>query len=218
MKALEVKTAFSMQQGALEEVSSKLAQHGTKLISITGSAGSGKTTFIQAVLEHCPDPSAIAVITADPCSNIDGERIARHGAQVVQLVAPEASVLDGGMLVSALNELDLTGIAWLFVENLGTLIFPNDYFLEEQLSILVFSVAEGTDKPAKYPNAFKAADIIFINKIDLIPFTDFDLKHCTKHITAINPSALLLNGSTKRLSTMESIWDHIKRKLETKGR
>ncbi len=209
-------SSSDMIEQAQSDINSLLTQYGLNLIHIIGSPGSGKTAFIKALLEQNFDKNSTAVITASPFASIDAELFDQTGIQTVHVLTPETAILDAGMLFTALNKLELHTIKWIFVENVGSLLLPDNYSMSASLTVLVFSVAEGTNKPLKYSAAFKHADTVFVNKIDLLPFTNFDLKKCSKHIYTLNPSVLMLNGSATRSSTMESVWEHLQRKINEK--
>lgn len=209
-------SSLNMTEQAKHDVYSLLTRYGITLIHVIGSPGSGKTTFIHALLGQNVEKTKTAVITANSLSSIDGERIDQIGVQALHIFTPEAAILDAGMLLAAIDKLALHDIKWLFVENIGTLLIPDNYSISATFTVLVFSVAEGTDKPFKYSAAFKHADTIFFNKTDLLPFTNFNLRESSKHIYKLNPSALLLNGSATRPSTMEHVWDHLQKKISEK--
>ncbi len=183
---------ITLQPSALEDANTqaailheRLSRIGIIAVNILGSPGSGKTTFLEALVKNSENPESIAVINGDLFTSHDAERLEALHVQAIELNTEGATRLDAPMILKALDDLDLFGIEWLFIENVGDLVTPADYSLGEHLRVLIYSVTEGSDKPSKYPAAFSTSNIVFINKIDLIPFTNFDLKYCSKGIHAV---------------------------------
>jgi len=167
----------------------KLAQKGIKMINLLGSPGSGKTTLLEKVLtDPRIDRSTIAVIEGDLYTAKDAQRMAEIGVRTIQLNTEGACHLEAEMVQKGLSELDLDGIKTVIVDNIGNLVCTADYLLGEELRICVTSVTEGNDKPLKYPMLFQSADMVLINKIDLKPYTNFDVDEFIKDVHSLNPS------------------------------
>ncbi|MEU1522546.1 hydrogenase nickel incorporation protein HypB [Nocardia rhamnosiphila] len=171
-----------------------LAQHnrewlrgrGIVAFNMTSSPGAGKTTLLERTIRALPG-TPIAVIEGDQETVRDAERIAATGARAVQVNTGAGCHLDAEMTRRALHALDPGPGTLLFIENVGNLVCPALFDLGESRKVVLISVTEGTDKPLKYPHMFAAAGLVLVNKIDLLPYVDFDLAACTDYARAVNP-------------------------------
>jgi hydrogenase nickel incorporation protein HypB len=161
------------------------------------SPGSGKTTLLERTIRDLADGVPVAVVEGDQETLLDAERIRATGRPVVQINTGEGCHLDAAMLERALAELDPSPGSLVFVENVGNLVCPALFDLGEGSRVVVMSVTEGEDKPAKYPHMFRSADLVLINKLDLLPHVDFDLARCTGQLRALNPGAEVLRVSAR---------------------
>jgi hydrogenase nickel incorporation protein HypB len=134
----------------------------------------------------------VAVIEGDQETLLDAERIKAAGARAVQVNTGAGCHLDAGMVHRALHALDPEPDSILFIENVGNLVCPALFDLGEHSKVVVISVTEGTDKPLKYPHMFAAAGLVIVNKIDLMPYVDFDLERCRAYVRSVNPAAEIL--------------------------
>ncbi len=174
----------------------KFGELGILAVNIMGSPGSGKTSMLEALAGRMQG-TAIAVIEGDLETDRDARRIEKAGMKAVQITTGRACHLDAGMVRQGLEALDLRGIGLLAVENVGNLVCPAGYDLGEDMRIVVSSIAEGDDKAAKYPPMFARADIIVLNKMDLLPLVDFDMDGFAADARAVNPGAELFRISCK---------------------
>ncbi len=161
-----------------EEVRATLNQAGTLAINVIGSPGSGKTALLEQTAAILHPRVRLGVIEGDIATTRDAERLARCGVPSVQIetrLIGNACHLDANLVRTALGRLPLDDIQVLFVENVGNLVCPAAYDVGEHLRIVVASVPEGDDKPRKYPSTFARADAVVLNKIDLLPVTDFSM-------------------------------------------
>ncbi len=165
-------------------------EHNVLALNITSSPGAGKTTLLERTIRELERP--IAVIEGDQATYLDAERIRATGARAVQVNTGAGCHLDADMVRRALEALDPPAGSLLFIENVGNLVCPALFDLGEQSKVVVVSVTEGTDKPLKYPHMFAAAGLVIINKIDLLPYVDFDLETCSGHAKSINPRVRIL--------------------------
>jgi hydrogenase nickel incorporation protein HypB len=159
-------------------------------INLMASPGAGKTSLIERTLDELRHQLSIAVIDGDIATNIDADRAAAAGAQAVQINTGGECHLDAIMLQQALEQLELGSINLLIVENVGNLICPANFQLGTHLNILIASTPEGDDKPYKYPGMYRGVDALIVNKIDLLPYIDFDMRYFQRGVEALNPGLI----------------------------
>ena len=165
-----------------------LRDAGIFTVSVLGGPGCGKTTLIDAAIERLMPEVHVGVIACDMTSDLDADRLTRHGDQVVQVNVGASGLLDATYIRDALGWLDLQWIDVLFIENIGTLVGkPLD--LGQEVTVAMFSVAAGHDKPAKHPELVRAADVVVLNKTDLLPAVPFDLHAFRTVVKGLNPGA-----------------------------
>jgi hydrogenase nickel incorporation protein HypB len=175
-----------------------LAERGVHAVNLMSSPGSGKTTLLERTIRELGDSVPVAVVEGDQETLLDAERIRATGRPVVQINTGEGCHLDAAMLERGLRELDLAPRSLVFVENVGNLVCPALFDLGESTRVVVMSVTEGEDKPLKYPHMFRTADLVLLNKIDLLPHVEFDVARCAQQIRRINPGADVLHVSATR--------------------
>ncbi|CAN5165508.1 hydrogenase nickel incorporation protein HypB [soil metagenome] len=156
-------------------------------LNLMSSPGSGKTTLLVRTLTDLGTQVPVAVIEGDQETLLDADRIHATGAPVVQVNTGAGCHLDADMMRKALESLDPADGSLLFVENVGNLVCPAMFDLGETAKVVVISVTEGDDKPLKYPQMFAGAQLLVINKSDLLPYVDFDVSACTEHARRVNP-------------------------------
>jgi hydrogenase nickel incorporation protein HypB len=159
----------------------------TLALNIMASPGAGKTSLIESTLEALDGSIRTAVIDGDIATSIDAERAEKAGATAVQINTGGACHIDANMLHHALAELNLDEIALVLVENVGNLICPASFKLGTHRSVLIASIPEGDDKPYKYPTMYQDLDLLVINKIDLLPYLDFDLDYFREGVELLSP-------------------------------
>ncbi len=155
-------------------------------VNVMASPGAGKTSLILKVIENLKEDLFIGVIEGDIASSIDAEKIDKLGIPVVQINTGGGCHLDANMIKEAAADIKFNGKTLLFIENVGNLVCPSSFDLGEGIKMVIASVPEGHDKPYKYISMFEAADVIVLNKVDLIPYIDFDKASFYKGIKAIN--------------------------------
>jgi len=164
----------------------RLAAAGVTALNVMSSPGSGKTTLLVRAIADLRDRYPIAVIEGDQQTSNDAERIRATGAPAIQVNTGKGCHLDAHMIAHALDALPIPTGGLLFIENVGNLVCPAAFDLGEAHKIVVFSVTEGEDKPIKYPDMFAAADLLLINKADLIPHVEFDLARTVEYARKVN--------------------------------
>ena len=170
-----------------EEIQQMLTARGIRTINIMSSPGAGKTTLLEKTLVRLRGRVGIGVIEGDIETAADAERIEATGAETVQINTRGACHLEAHMIRAALAEMDLSRIELLIIENIGNLVCPSSWNLGEDLRVVLASTTEGDDKPAKYPQMFAASQVMVINKLDLLPYVDYDVEKVKRHALAINP-------------------------------
>ena len=163
----------------------------TFAVNVMASPGAGKTSLIMRTIEALREHLNIGVIEGDVASQVDAKRVAESGVPVVQINTQGGCHLDAHMVRQALTRLPMKDIDLLFVENVGNLICPVGFRLGEHRNIALLSVPEGSDKPYKYPGIFTMVDAIVVNKIDLLPYCDFDLPAFRELVLGLNPQTPL---------------------------
>jgi hydrogenase nickel incorporation protein HypB len=162
-------------------------QHGVFAVNLVSSPGSGKTTLLCETIMALPGLMNTAVIEGDQQTSRDAERIRGTGVPTVQINTGKGCHLDAHMISHAIERLGLMDDTLLFVENVGNLVCPAAFDLGEAHKVAILSVTEGEDKPLKYPDMFHAADVMLLNKIDLLPYVNFDIDRCIEYARRVNP-------------------------------
>jgi hydrogenase nickel incorporation protein HypB len=172
-------------------------------INLMGTPGAGKTALLEATIRNwCK--SSIAVVEGDQATERDSERIRSAGAPAVQVETGLGCHLDANQVHRALHHLELAPGALLFIENVGNLVCPALFDLGQQLKVVVTSPVEGEDKPLKYPPMFRAADLVVLNKCDLLPHVPFAIEQWNEYVRAVNPRAMILKTSALTATGIDS--------------
>lgn len=161
------------------------------LVNIMSSPGAGKTTLLEKTLPKLKERLRVAIIEGDIATTRDADRISAQGVTAVQLNTNGGCHLDARMIYQSMEKLNLAQLDLIIVENIGNLVCPAEFNLGEDLRIVLLSTTEGNDKIVKYPLMFREAQILVVNKTDLLPYTDFDLKELEQDALAINPALQL---------------------------
>ena len=176
---------------------SRLREAGVFAINLVSSPGSGKTSLLVRAITDLKDRWPMAVIEGDQQTSNDADRIRQTGAPAVQINTGKGCHLDAHMVGHALEQVTLEPGGLLFIENVGNLVCPAAFDLGEACKVVVLSVTEGEDKPLKYPDMFAAADLMLLNKSDLLPHLDFDVDACLAAALRVNPRLQILTVSAR---------------------
>ncbi|HEX8989941.1 MAG TPA: hydrogenase nickel incorporation protein HypB [Rhodocyclaceae bacterium] len=181
-----------------EHIREHLDSRGVLAVNLMSSPGSGKTSLLEATIKALPSWLRVAVIEGDLETENDAERIRRHGVPAVQITTGMACHLDAHMVHEALHAIDLDGIDILFIENVGNLVCPANFDIGQHRNVLLVSVTEGDDKPAKYPVMVRAADQVLITKTDLLPYIEeFDVGRARASVAAVRRNLPVMEVSAK---------------------
>lgn len=197
-------------------VHERLVSQRVFVLNLLGSPGSGKTTLLEKTMAALKDEMKMAVIEGDLFTSKDADRIARHGVPVIQINTSGGCHLDAPMVEKALAALPTAGLDLLVIENVGNLVCPAEFALGEDAKAVVLSVTEGNDKPMKYPLIFKESALTILNKIDLVPYTDFDVAAAQEDIGTIHPGAMVLPLSARTGEGMAAWLDWLRTKVRTR--
>jgi hydrogenase nickel incorporation protein HypB len=167
------------------------------VINLMSSPGAGKTSLLERTIDGVKEDLRIGVIEGDIQSSQDAERIARKGVPVVQINTGGACHLDGNMIRETFQEFNFDELDLLIVENVGNLVCPAEFRVGEDMKVMILSVAEGDDKPQKYPLMFRESKVLLINKIDLLPYVDCSLEKIREDSLRINPELRIFEISCK---------------------
>jgi hydrogenase nickel incorporation protein HypB len=179
------------------------AEHGLFAINLVSSPGSGKTTLLVKTIEALAGRVPVSVVEGDQQTSNDADRIRASGAPAVQVNTGKGCHLDAHMVGHALESLNLADDGLLMIENVGNLVCPASFDLGEAHKVVILSVTEGEDKPLKYPDMFHAADLMILNKVDLLPYLTFDVGKCIDYARRINPRLEVLKVSATTGEGME---------------
>jgi len=175
----------------------RLAELGVFALNLVSSPGSGKTSLLVRAITDLADKFPLAVIEGDQQTSNDAARIRATGAPAIQINTGKGCHLDAHMVGHALDDLPLAAGGVLFIENVGNLVCPAAFDLGEAHKVVVLSVTEGEDKPLKYPDMFAAADLMLLNKSDLLPHLEFDVAACVANALRVNPRLKILVVSAR---------------------
>ena len=185
------------------------------VLNLMSSPGAGKTSLVEKTIETFQSRYKIGVIEGDIQGSADAERIARLGTPVVQINTGGACHIDGNMIREALPGFDLTSLDLLIAENVGNLVCPAEFKIGENVKVMVLSTPEGADKPAKYPLMFQQSEAMVINKIDLLPYVDFDMAKAKKDALALNRKLKIFEVSCKTSAGLKDWYNWLSDRIES---
>ena len=173
----------------------RLERAGILALNLVSSPGAGKTTLLARTIRDIADRVDVAVIEGDQQTSNDADRIRDAGAKALQINTGKGCHLDGHMVGHAIDAIAPADNSVVFIENVGNLVCPAAFDLGERSKVAILSVTEGEDKPLKYPDMFAAADLMLLNKIDLLPYVEFDVDTCIANAKRVNPNIDVLQLS-----------------------
>jgi hydrogenase nickel incorporation protein HypB len=174
-----------------------LDKHHILMINVMSSPGAGKTSLIIQTINRFKAKTRIAVVEGDIASTIDADKVSKLGIPAIQINTAGAYHLDASMIKKALDNLTLDQLDLIIVENVGNLICTAEFALGAHNKVMLLSVPEGDDKPHKYPMMFIESDVVLVNKMDVLPYFDFNMKAFTSAVAGLNPSARIFTVSAK---------------------
>jgi hydrogenase nickel incorporation protein HypB len=213
MKVPVVRDILEANERLAQENRRIFQQAGILVINLMSGPGAGKTSLLERTIDILRQEVHIGVIEGDIQSSYDAERISTKGVQVVQLNTGGSCHLDGNMIKLALEALDLDKLDLLIVENVGNLVCPAEFNLGEDMKAMILSVAEGDDKPLKYPLMFQQSRVLLINKVDLLPYVDCDVRKIKEHARQVNSDLEIFEISCRTGEGLKSWVDWLREQV-----
>ena len=198
VKILQIKqSVFANNDAQANQLRRELKEKGIYLLNLMSSPGAGKTTTLTRLIESLTEELRIGVMEADIDSDVDARTIAATGAKSIQLHTGGMCHLDAGMTRQGLEGLEPDALDLVVLENVGNLVCPAEFDTGAVKNCMILSVPEGHDKPLKYPLMFQVCDAVILNKIDVLPYFDFEMEKCAEYIHLRNPKAKIFPISAK---------------------
>ncbi len=189
-------------------------KYGIFVANLMSAPGAGKTSVLEETIKRLKNQFKIAVIEGDLQTTIDSDRIKALGIPAYQITTGNVCHLDARMVHNALHEFKLDGFEILFIENVGNLVCPAEFYLGEDLRVMVYSVVEGIEKPKKYPLMFHEVEVVLLNKIDLLPYAGVELEELKKNVLDVNPFAKIFAISCKTGEGIDDWVNWLKGRIE----
>ncbi|OPY04963.1 MAG: Hydrogenase isoenzymes nickel incorporation protein HypB [Syntrophus sp. PtaB.Bin001] len=215
MKVAVVKNVLDANERIAQDNRTLFDKQKIFVINLMSSPGAGKTSLVEKTISALKDRYRIAVIEGDIQDTQDADRISALGIPAVQINTGGACHIDGNMIREALPSLELEGIDLLIAENVGNLVCPAEFKIGENAKVMILSTPEGADKPAKYPLMFQESAVMIINKMDLMPYVDFDLERAKRTALAINPNLKIFELSCKNGEGLEAWYSWLSDQIES---
>lgn len=213
-KEIEImQSVYDKNDQVASQINASLTSKGIYAINVMGAPGAGKTTSLIQIIKRLTDVTSY-VIEGDIEADFDTKTLQSLGVKAIQINTGGACHLDSPLIGEAVDELNISdGV--LFIENIGNLVCPAEFMIGEHAKMLISTVTEGSDKPYKYPLAFEKADLILLNKCDLLPYIDFDEDFFMKGVRALNQSAPVIKVSGKTEEGYEKVVEWIVKKTRS---
>jgi hydrogenase nickel incorporation protein HypB len=221
MEIKVLKNIFASNKQYADEIKVLLKKKKIFMIDMMGSPGSGKTRVTDRMIASMKDKYRIAVIEADVSTTKDAEKLAVHNVPIIQietnLFGRECHV-ESSWVKKCLEDFDLDKLDFVIIENIGNLVCPAEFELGDDIRVVVLSIAEGEDKPVKYPLMFSSSQVVLLNKIDLLPHLSYDIDEVKKNIKSVNPQMKIFGASAVTGQGLDAFIDYISLKIEGKIR
>ncbi|MBO6003271.1 MAG: hydrogenase nickel incorporation protein HypB [Mailhella sp.] len=211
-----VRNALEANDRIAARLRERFAKAGVLALNLISSPGSGKTSLLERTLSDLAGEFRMAVIEGDLQTDNDARRVASSGTQAVQINTDGGCHLDSSMISEALESLDTEGLDILFIENVGNLVCPTEFDCGEDAKIALLSCAEGDDKPQKYPYLFHKSKAMLLNKTDLLPYVDFDVRKARAHAAALNPELAIMEISCRTGEGLSAWYDWLRNAVRAK--
>ncbi len=211
MEITVVRNVLEANEKVANDLRELFAKHKILVLNLISSPGAGKTSLLERTLTDLSAEFKMAVIEGDLQTDNDARRVAATGAKAVQINTDGGCHLDSKMIREALKAFDLENIDILFIENVGNLVCPVEFDCGEHAKVALLSVAEGDDKPEKYPLLFNLSQAMVLNKIDLLPYVDFDVTRAKEFATKLNKDLPIFELSCRSNEGLESWYDWLKK-------
>ena len=215
VRIIEVKQSiFENNDKDADKLREELKEKKTFLLNLMSSPGSGKTTFLKGIINRLKDEISIGVMEADIDSDVDALAIKETGVRAIQLHTGGMCHLDASMTRQGIEEFGVNDLDLVVLENVGNLVCPAEFDTGSVKNAVILSVTEGHDKPLKYPLMFEVAHILIINKIDVIPYFDFDLDKVKEYALMRNPKLKIFTVSSKTGEGLDEVASYIKAEVQ----
>ena len=216
MKVSVIRNVLEANDRLAQELKDLFAERGILALNLMSSPGAGKTSLLERTLADLAGEFKMAVIEGDLQTDNDARRVAATGAQAVQINTEGGCHLNSSMVLEALKQLEIEGLDILFIENVGNLVCPAEFDLGEDSKVTLLSVTEGDDKPEKYPLMFNLSEASLLNKVDLLPYVDFDMERARGFMRALNKDIIIFGVSCRTKEGLEGWYDWLRKKRAAK--
>jgi len=210
MKVSVIRNVLEANDRLANELKEHLTRRGILSLNLMSSPGAGKTSLLERTLTDLKGEFKMAVIEGDLQTDNDARRVAATGAQAVQINTEGGCHLNSSMVMEALKQLDLDGLDILFIENVGNLVCPAEFDVGEDFKITLLSVTEGDDKPEKYPVMFSLSTAMILNKVDLLPYVNFNMERAANFGKALNKDIAVLPVSCQTGEGLDGWYDWLR--------
>ena len=213
-RVIEVKQSiFADNNQDADRLRQQMKEEKTFLINLMSSPGSGKTTTLTGLINRLKDDLRIGIMEADIDSDVDADTISRTGVKVIQLHTGGMCHLDADMTRQGVRQLETENLDLVILENVGNLVCPAEFDTGAAMNMMILSVPEGHDKPLKYPLVFQVCDVMIINKIDVLPYFDFDMERVREFARRRNPNIQIFPISAKTGEGVDALAAYLKEKI-----
>ncbi len=216
MKIPVIRKILETNEERSNQLREKFDKNKTLVLNLISSPGAGKTTLLERTLSSLKSDFKMGVIEGDIQTTADAQRIAKTGVSTVQINTEGACHLDSNMIFAATEKMNITDLDILYIENVGNLVCPAEFKVGEDFKIALLSIPEGDDKPEKYPLLFSEAKVLLLNKIDLLPYLDFDVEKVKKVVKSLNNDIEIIPVSAKTGEGFDAWLEWIKNEVKKK--